>query len=261
MNDKQNESGGVKIEEAREVTIESKSSQSLGVPGAIVLGSALIAAAIYFGFANLAGGGFLPNLGGDTTGNETTGTTPPPAAPTSPVDVTVGDLPVIGDASAPVVIVEWADFQCPFCGRWHKDVRPGLQEYLDNGQVQFAYRDFAFLGQESNDSANAARCANEQGKFWQYHDLLFENQNGENRGAFSKENLKGFGRQITGLNLNQFNGCVDSDKYADAVEADTAAGRAAGVNGTPTTFVNGQVVNGAQPFSAFKTIIDAELTK
>ena len=101
----------------------------------------------------------------------------------------------LGDANAPVTIVEFADFQCPFCGRHHQTVEPSLiKEYVDTGKVSLVYKHLPFLGQESAFVAVAAECAADQGKFWQYHDYLFEHQQGENQGAFTKEKLIGFGK-------------------------------------------------------------------
>lgn len=244
----------VTIEEAQTVKVGVGGS-GLGVPAAIIVGAGLIAAALFFG---LRGGAGFPSTGSGTpSGSDPTA----PSAPTAPVDVTAGDIPVLGDASAPVLIVEWADFQCPFCGRLHSEVfSPVREQYIQEGKVRWAYRDFAFLGQESVDAAMAARCANEQGKFWAYHDHLFENQAGENQNTFSRDKLKRFAREL-GLDTAQFNTCLDSDKYEDAVAADTNAGRDAGVNGTPTTFVNGRMLSGAQPLANFTRVIDEELNK
>lgn len=241
----------VTIQEAQTVKVGVGGS-NLGTPAAIIAGAAIIAAALYFGLQGSPG---LP------IGSGTPVAPGAPSAPTEPVDVSAGDLPVLGDASAPVLIVEWADFQCPFCGRLHSDVfSPVREQYIQEGKVRWAYRDFAFLGQESVDAAMAARCANEQGKFWAYHDHLFENQAGENQNTFSRDNLKRFAREL-GLDTAQFNTCLDSDKYEDAVAADTNAGRDAGVSGTPTTFVNGRMLSGAQPLANFTKIIDEELNK
>lgn len=187
-----------------------------------------------------------------------------PNAPTKPgakVDVSVGHLPTLGDKNAKVKVVEFADFQCPFCERWFKDVEASLiKDYVNTGKVQFAFRQYAFLGQESTWAAQASECANEQGKFWDYHNYLYDHQGGENSGAFTKDKLIGFA-QTLGLNTDQFSSCVNSDKYAKNVSDDLSAGQKVGVNGTPATFVNGQLVVGAQPFSAFKTVIDQELAK
>ena len=182
-------------------------------------------------------------------------------APTGPVDVSVGHLPVQGDKDAKVTVIEFADFQCPFCKQWFEEVGPNLiKDYVDTGKVKFAYRHYAFLGQESTDAALASECANEQEKFWEYHDYLFNNQKGENQGAFSVENLKQFAATL-GLNTGQFNTCMDSKKYADNVTKDQEEGTKAGVNGTPATFVNGLLISGAAPYSTFKETIEQELNK
>ena len=109
-------------------------------------------------------------------------------------------------------------------------------------------------------AAEASECAAEQSKFWAYHDKLFASQAGENRGAFSRSNLKRFARDL-GLDTNAFDSCLDSDKYRAKVVADTEEGKKKGVTGTPTSFINGQVVKGAADFAEMKKIIDAELAK
>jgi len=249
------------IEEAETVKVSpgSANNKTLSMPAAIVVGFALIAAAIYFGGAKAptgtGGTTNTPSLPfaspGDTAG----------ASDGSIVQVTAGDLPTLGDPNAKVLMVEWGDYQCPFCERFFQQVEPTLREqYIKTGKVRFAFRDFQFLGQESTDAGIAARCANEQGKFWEYHDKLFKEQKGENQGTFAKANLKKFAVDL-GLDTAKFNICLDSDKYKDAVEKDAAAGRDAGVSGTPTTFINGRVVNGAQPLANFTKIIDEELSK
>ena len=133
-----------------------------------------------------------------------------------------------------------------------------LKQYVDTGKAQFVYKHSAFLGQESEWAAQAAECAADQGKFWEYHDLLFERQNGENQGAFSKDNLVGFGREL-GLDMVRFEPCVREDKTLARVREDTSEGQGFGVRGTPTFFVNGQPLVGAQPIQAFQKAIDAAL--
>lgn len=205
-------------------------------------------------------------LGG--TGSGTTYTTQPNAPQTAAtpipgqkVKVSLGHLPFLGDKNAKVEVIEFGDFQCPFCGRFLKEVEPSLiKDYVDTGKAKFAFRHYAFLGQESTWAAEASECANEQGKFWDYHNYLYSHQGGENQGAFSKDNLKSFAATL-GLNSSQFASCLDSDKYAKNVADDLSTGQKAGVNGTPGTFINGQLVVGAQPYASFKTIIDQELAK
>lgn len=196
-----------------------------------------------------------------TTGQQQAGTAQPSVAPGTPVNVSVGNLPPLGNKDAKVKVVEFADFQCPFCKQWETSVWPSLKrDYIDTGKIAFYWRDYPFLGQESNYSASAARCANDQGKFWDFHDYLYNNQAQENSGAFSKDNLKKFAATM-GLNTDQFNSCLDADKDAKAYQQDLSEGQKAGVNGTPTVFVNGVPVVGAQPYDTFKQAIDAALSK
>jgi len=182
-------------------------------------------------------------------------------------EASVDDDPFLGDKKAPVTVIEFSDYQCPFCRRYFETVEPQLKDYIKAGKVKFVYRDYAFLGLESNWAAQAANCANDQNKYWEYHDYLFKNQNGENQGAFSNANLKKFAGTL-GLNVDEFSQCLDSEKYAGEVAKDVSDGSSYGVNGTPATFINGRLVAtsdgrsvGAAPFSVFQSIIEAELNK
>jgi protein-disulfide isomerase len=166
------------------------------------------------------------------------------------------DDPVKGDPNAPITIIEFSDFQCPFCGKFYRETLPQIKEkYIDTGKVKLIYRDFPLSFHENAQSAaEAAECANEQGKFWEYHDLLFEKQQ-----DLSVENYKQWAEEL-GLDMEQFNECLDSGKYADEVTNDFSDGQAAGVTGTPAFFINGKKVSGAQPFSVFEQIIEEELS-
>ncbi len=124
--------------------------------------------------------------------------------------------------------------------------------------MRFGYFNFAFLGDESGWAAEAAECAGDQNKFWEYHDYLFSHQNGENQGAFSKDNLKGFAADM-GLDTAAFNTCMDSGKYTQFVQDQTNIAHQLGVQSTPTFAVNGQPVVGAQTFDSFKTTIESLL--
>lgn len=165
--------------------------------------------------------------------------------------------PVRGVATAPVVLAAYEDFQCPSCGAFARQVEPELiSRYVDTGKVRIEWHDFAWYGPESNWAANAARCAGDQGKFWDYHDYLYDHQGGQNRGAFAKSILKGFGRAI-GLDAATFEACVDQDTHLGAVRADMARSRSLGLAGTPSFFVNGRQVS-ASPREVFAAI-DAAL--
>ena len=135
-----------------------------------------------------------------------------------------------------------------------------LQSYIDSGKVNLVYKHSAFLGQESVWAAQAAECAADQGKFWEYHDLLFDKQNGENVGTFTKEKLLGYAKDL-GLDMAKFEPCLKNDETLQRVAADTDEGRKVGVTGTPTFFINGKPLVGAQPVQAFQDQINAALGK
>jgi protein-disulfide isomerase len=167
---------------------------------------------------------------------------------------------VRGDLStAKVVIVEYSDFECPFCSRHHPTLQGIFEDYGDD--VAWVYRHFPLsFHPEANPAALASECANEQGKFWEYADALFENQD-----QLSEDYYKSLAKEL-GLKTSQFNDCLDTAKYQDVIDADAASGRAAGVSGTPATFINGTMVTGstgssvgAAPKSTFTAIIDAAL--
>ncbi len=133
-----------------------------------------------------------------------------------------------------------------------------LQPYIDSGKVNIVYKHSAFLGQESVWAAQAAECAADQGKFWEYHDLLFDKQNGENVGTFTKENLIAYAKEL-GLDSAKFDPCLQNDETLQRVMSDTNEGRQVGVSGTPTFFINGKPLVGAQPAEVFKAQLDAAL--
>jgi protein-disulfide isomerase len=177
-----------------------------------------------------------------------------PTAVVGPVDVSADDDPAIGPANAPVTIIEFSDFQCPYCSRFNTDTLPQiLSNYGD--RVRFVYRDFPLTSLHANalKAAEASDCANEQGAYWKYHDLLFKNQS-----ALDDASLKSYAASL-GLDTGVFNQCLDSDKYISEVQKDYQDGVTAGVQGTPSFFVNGMPLTGAQPYSAFQAAIEAAL--
>jgi len=181
-----------------------------------------------------------------------------PQDPTVDFEALASTGSVEGSEDAPVTIVEFSDFQCPFCSRFYTQTLLQLRtDYIDTGKVKLIYRDFPLssLHPEAQPAAEASECAADQGKFWEFHDLLFENQ-----AALSTVSYKKWAADL-GLNTEDFNSCFDTGKHRADVQADFAAGSAAGVSGTPTFFINGQKVVGAQPYSVFQQIIDAELAQ
>lgn len=172
-------------------------------------------------------------------------------------EVEVGDSPVKGDANAKVTIVEFSDYQCPFCGRFFQDTLPSIKkEYIETGKAKLVYKDFPLSFHENaQKAAEAARCAGEQSKYWEMHDKLFGNQE-----SLGESNYKKWAREI-GLNGEKFDDCLSTGKHAQEVKDDASYGAQLGVSGTPAFYINGRELVGAQPFSAFKKIIDEELAK
>ncbi len=159
-----------------------------------------------------------------------------------------------GSPDAPITIVEFSDFRCPYCGRFTTGAGREIDErYVEEGLVRFGYQHFAILGPESQRAAEASECAAEQGAFWAYHDLLFERQ-----AAVNAESLRQFATEL-GLDTEVFNTCLDSGKYTSLVHSETAAVQSLGVTGTPSFLVNGRPLVGAQPFEIFEQVIEAEL--
>jgi len=169
---------------------------------------------------------------------------------------TDGD-PVEGSKNAPVTIVEFSDFQCPYCGRFAIETLSQIKtNYIDTGKVKVVYKDFPLSFHENaQKAAEAAQCAFDQDKFWEFHDKIFQNQQ-----DLSIISLKRFASELE-LNTEKFNGCLDSGKMAARVQKDVQEGASVGISGTPAFLVNGIGVTGAQPFEVFKQIIDSELSK
>lgn len=165
----------------------------------------------------------------------------------------------VGPADAPVVVVEYGDFQCPYCKQFAEGTERQLKEnYVDTGQARFVFRHLAFLGPESLGAAQAAECANEQGRFWDYHDKLFAEQGGENSGTFSQDNLKRFAGEL-GLDTQLFNECLDTNKYQTKVEQEVAQAQRLGIRSTPTVFVNGQMIENGSNYQVLQTAIERAL--
>jgi len=214
----------------------------------------------------------LEQQGGSTvvaqqqTGNAVVGQTPPGsdtgqvAGETVPFiaeDLDVGHLPVRGDENAPVTMVEFSDFECPFCEQFYQDTLGQIEkDYVDTGKVKIYYRHYPLSFHPSaHKLAVASECANEQGKFWEMHDKIFDNQQA---GDFADDTIIGWAGDI-GLNTDTFASCLSSDKYDDIINTDLTDGTTAGVDGTPSFFVDGERLVGAQPYASFKALIDSKL--
>lgn len=213
--------------------------------------------------ASLFTGGFGVDGGLGTSGTANGGVAPVQpsggggGAPAAPVQVNLEGAHTLGDEDAPVTLVEWSDFQCPFCGRFFTQTKGLIEEnYIDTGKVKLVYKHFPLdsIHPLATPAALASECAAEQDKFWEYHDKIFENQ-----ASLSAANLKVWAGDL-GLDQDQFDGCLDSRKYIDRVTADLREGSAAGVRGTPGFILNGQLISGAQPYSVFQAAFDAALS-
>ena len=172
-------------------------------------------------------------------------------APRVAVDVPAG-APATGPAGAPITIVEFTDYQCPYCHRAQGTIDEVLQRY--SGKVRLVHLDFPLDGHpQAVPAARAARCAGEQGKFWEYHRGLMTGQ-----GTLEDADLKGRASKL-GLDASAFAACLSSGRHDGAIQASFAQGEALGVTGTPAYFVNGRMISGARPFESFAEVIDAEL--
>ncbi|MFI5265423.1 MAG: DsbA family protein [Candidatus Levyibacteriota bacterium] len=180
--------------------------------------------------------------------------------PNKVYDVGVGHFPLKGDANAKVTVIEFADFRCPFCEKVFTDVEPQLmKDYVDTGKVKFAFRQYEFLGPASVVAGNAAECAQEQNHFWDMYTYLYKNQPAEtDTSMYTASNLSQIAGTL-GMDQTQFKSCMDTSKYQKNIDADMADGQKASVTATPTFFINGKQLLGAQPYASFKTAIDAAL--
>jgi protein-disulfide isomerase len=195
-----------------------------------------------------------------------TGVSQPTPEPSATPDSRVSSDPdtwrQAGDPNAKVLVEEFADYQCPYCGDFHTSGEPKLRTmYIQTGKVRFLFRNFPVLDGgdpegESHLAALAALCAGEQGKFWEYHDLLFENQSGENTGGFAPFHLLGFASDL-GLRGSAFDQCVKAKRYESIVDDDLQLGEERAVEGVPTFYINGKTVLGFDKIGFFDAIDQA----
>lgn len=170
------------------------------------------------------------------------------------VEFDVGEAPAIGPEKAPILLVEFTDYQCPFCSRARPAVNQVLKEY--KGKVRYVLKDFPLsFHREAFKAHEAAHCAGEQGKYWEMNQKIWDNQK-----SIKLEDLKKYAQEIK-LNGGKFNECLESGKFADKIQKSLESGQEVGVSGTPAFFVNGRMISGARPFEAFKEIIDSELAR
>ena len=169
--------------------------------------------------------------------------------------------PILGDPSAPITIVEFGDYQCEQCYAWFHNTKPRIvQDYIDTGKANLVFVDLAFLGRDSPKAAQASYCAEDQGMYWEYHDLLYNSQEPKIDGGWANsERLKAFAFSL-GFDMELFESCLDSGKYSKRVQYNIQQAKEHGVRGTPGFFIVGpdgqQQLGGAQPYSTFKKILD-----
>ena len=175
------------------------------------------------------------------------------APPPFRAEVPTGGAPSKGPGYAPVTIIKFEDYQCPFC----KQVQPTVTELLSryNGKIRLVHKDLPLdsIHPQARQAAEAARCADEEGKFWSYHDLLYTNS-----ANLSQENLKSYAKEV-GLDINAFDRCLGSGKFKAVVQKDVIDGAHLGVTETPVFFINGREISGNQPLKAFEAIVNEEL--
>lgn len=197
------------------------------------------------------------------TGNTITVTPVEETEEAEVVDVSVDDDPAMGDLNAPITIVEFSDFQCFYCRRFYNQTLASLKEnYIDTGLVYFVHRDYPLtsIHPDAQKAAEASECAADQDKFWEMHDMIFDGQNelGSGTVEIPVESLKAYAVEL-GLDTTTFNDCLDSGEYAEEVTEDLKDGLSYGVSATPTFFVNGQMIIGAQSYDTFVQVIEGML--
>lgn len=185
---------------------------------------------------------------------------PPPPEAYEPLSRRDPDDPMaLGDPDAPVVMLAYSEFQCPFCGRFARETEPDLVEkYVEDGTLRIEWRDFPYLGQESTLAARAGRAAAAQDTFWEFHDALYAEERTPNTGSITRDYLTGLADDL-GLDVEQFTTDMDAPEAQEAIDADMQQGTSIGVTGTPAFVINGLPVIGAQPLEAFEVTIEQAL--
>lgn len=172
--------------------------------------------------------------------------------------------PILGDPNAPITLVEFGDYQCHFCNVFfHNTEKDIVKNYVETGKVKMIFKDFTIIGPDSINAAHGAHCANDQGLFWEYHDVLYDNWTGENNGWASSENLLQFAQQI-GLDIDEWSQCMIDSEHSEIIAASNQDARSLGLTGTPSFFVidsenNVTKLFGAQPYEQFQRIFDSSL--
>jgi len=178
--------------------------------------------------------------------------------------LTANGSPYLGDENAPITLVEFGDYQCFFCNKFFHDTENGiLENYVKTGKVKIIFKDYTIIGPDSITAALGANCAGDQGKFWEFHDILYNNWNGENNGWASSENVIGFAKELN-LDVDKFTTCLNEKHHQSKIDASNNDAQKLGLTGTPAFFIindKNQVtpIQGAQPFEVFERLFDTAL--
>lgn len=198
-------------------------------------------------------------------GTSITGQEPTSTEIATPVHLlTDNTSPLLGSKDAPITMIEFGDYQCFYCNKFYHDTEPDIvKNYVNAGKVRIIFKDFTIIGQDSVNAAHASHCAQEQGKFWEYHDTLYNNWNGENTGWASSNNLLAFAKQV-GLDQTKFNQCMTDSKYISTVQGSLSNAKDLGLTGTPDFFIMAPdhsitKIVGAQPFEVFDNLFKSKL--
>ncbi len=230
---------------------------------AIMVGGAIVFATMYRGGTSAATPG---TVGTGNTGNVVAAASTTVSAAQA---MTLGPRDaILGNASATVTLIEYGDYQCPFCAQFFSQTEPQIiQNYVNTGKVRMVFRDFAFLGPESTAAAEAAQCAEDQNKLWAYHDGLYTAKlgddakgGGEDDGFYNTTEFLKLAQQV-GLNIPTFTSCINNNTDANIVAQEKSDATAIGINATPSFLINGQMISGAQPYTVFQQALDAALAQ
>lgn len=250
-------------EPAQETVVRVKKDRFLPISilvAALVIGGSVIFATLYHPVAAPPAG--TGNAGGNT-GAAGTGPTI-----TSAQVMTLGSRDsILGSQNAPVTMIEYGDYQCPYCGMYFSQTEPQIiQNYVNTGKVKMVFRNFAFLGPESTAAAQAAECATDQNKLWAYHDALYQAKvndvakgGSEGDGFFTRALFLSIASKLN-MDIPTFTNCIDTNAESSTVATDVANASAAGVNSTPTFFINGTEIQGADPYATFQSAINSALS-
>jgi protein-disulfide isomerase len=190
--------------------------------------------------------------------------------PVKPVQITMGTFfengsPILGNSNAEITLIEFGDYQCHFCNVYYQNTEHEiLEKYVMTGKVNVIFKDYTIIGQDSMRAAHAAHCASEQGKFWEYHDTLYNNWGGENNGWAGSENILRFAEEV-GLNMNEFVECNVDKRYEQQIAASNTDAQKLGITGTPAFYVISansqqvQTISGAQPYEVFEKVFNSML--